>query len=89
MAGYITKNIFLNTFTCPTLGWEVAHNFSTETLSLHGQFIIKEGIEVCKRARSLYSEGVQVSCNNESAAKTTAKLLKDHNCSVILLGGAS
>ena len=83
MPGYITKNLFLSTFTCPTLGWEAHHNPSTEPLSLHDQFVLEEGVEIGRRARSLYPEGILVSGNNESAAKLTAKLLKDQNCSAI------
>jgi hypothetical protein len=26
MPAYITKDIFLKTFTCPTLGWETIHS---------------------------------------------------------------
>ncbi|MCK4886362.1 MAG: DUF2779 domain-containing protein [Planctomycetes bacterium] len=83
MTGYITKDIFLNTFTCPTLGWKIYHDPSTEPLSLHDKFIIEEGIQIGRRARTLYPQGILVSGENISAAKTTAELLKDQNCSVI------
>jgi hypothetical protein len=56
MPSYITKDIFLKTFTCPTLGWETIHSNlnSPEKLSLFDKFKMQEGIEVQERARKLY-----------------------------------
>jgi len=80
----ITKNIFLNTFTCPTLGWEVAHSESgSEELSLFDRFQMEEGIQVHERARKLFPQGILISGNNESAAALTEKYLQNNDVSVI------
>jgi predicted RecB family nuclease len=81
MPGYITKDIFLKTFTCPTLGWETIHSNlnSPENLSLFDKFKMQEGIEVQDRARKLYPQGFLVGGDNPTAAKLTQKLLDNKN----------
>ena len=49
----ITKNLFLNTYACPTYGWHFKHSDSSETASLPDQLRMEEGLEVHQRAREL------------------------------------
>ncbi len=83
MSKYISKEVFLNAMTCPRLGWVRRHHPLTDTLSLHDQFLIDEGVEIGRRARKLYPDGILVKGNNNTAVETTAKLIRDSKCSVI------
>ncbi|MFC1901139.1 DUF2779 domain-containing protein, partial [Chloroflexota bacterium] len=87
----VTKQIFLNGLSCPTLGWllrsgELAYT-KDEDLSLGVKFRIEQGLEIGKRARGLYRDGVLVSdLNPVSAARITEGLLKGGSTPVIFEG---
>ncbi len=75
---------------CPTLGWlersgqEIE---SKEDLSLAEEFRIEQGIEIGKRARNLYPDGILIAGPNlEISAEETAHLIKDGKTEVIFEG---
>ena len=82
----ITKDLFLNTYACPTYGWYLKHSDSRAPISLPDQLRMEEGVEVHQRARELFPEGILISGNNISAYELTQKLLRNKKCSVILEG---
>ncbi len=65
----ISKNIFLNTLFCPSLGWllrsgEEIEQLSQESLSLAEQFRIEQGADIGRRARELYPDGTLIAERN-------------------------
>ena len=56
----ITKEIFLNTVTCPTLGWLLRNTFPQQEESLGERFRKEQGIEIGNRARSLHPDGLLI-----------------------------
>ena len=79
----ITKEIFLNSMVCPALGWlmrseQPIEQLSWESLTLGERFRIEQGLEIHRRARSIYPEGRLVPyINIQAAAKETNKLITD------------
>lgn len=53
----ISKNIFLNTLFCPSLGWDLRHDLVQKDLSLGKRFRMEQGKEVHRLARELYPDG--------------------------------
>lgn len=59
---HITKSLFLNAMACPKLGWRLRHEAESDRGSLSDvstgeRFRIEQGIEVGRRARSIYPRG--------------------------------
>lgn len=82
----ITKELFLNTYACPTYGWYLKHSDGKETVSLPDQFRMEEGIEVHERARKLFPQGILIFGDNIAASEMTQRMLEDKQCPVILEG---
>ncbi len=84
----ITKNIFLNAITCPTLGWLMRTGADVkQTLTLGEILRIEQGNEVGQRARGLYPEGILVkNIDLVAASKETWELISDPCVSVIFEG---
>jgi len=85
----ISKDIFLNTIACPSLGWilrsedDIAQ-LSYESLSLGEQFRMEQGAEIGRRARGLYPNGYLMSGRDLiTAAKETEALMRKSDTSVI------
>ncbi|MBN2286040.1 MAG: DUF2779 domain-containing protein [Tissierellales bacterium] len=81
---FVTKELFLNTYACPTYGWHLEHSDSTEPVSLPDQLRMEEGLQVHQRARKLFPEGVLIVGDNITAYELTQRMLKNKKCSVIL-----
>lgn len=85
----VSKNVFLNTIVCPSLGWllrsgEPIEQLSEESLSLGEWFRIEQGAEIGKRARGLYRDGTLVSGKSLSAAaEDTRSLMGDRGTPVL------
>ena len=80
----INKQIFLNTLTCPTLGWHTSHNTIQSTPTLYDQFLSNQGIEIHNRAHNLFPDGILVDESNFSkAVHQTKELINDKSTSVI------
>ena len=83
---YITKKIFLNTLICPRLGWLLRNtddNLVDEN-DVGAQFRKEQGIEVGKKARYLFPEGVQIiETNIDYAVKRTEEVIRDENIPVL------
>lgn len=85
----VSKEIFLNTLVCPTLGWLI--RMSREEVSreptLGERFRMEQGMEIGKRARELYPDGVLiVDTNIASASEKTKSLIDDSNVSTLFEG---
>ena len=86
----VTKEIFLNTIVCPTLGWllrseEEVELLSEEARTLGEQFRIEQGLEIHRRARQLYPDGKLVAPNNKTAMQEeTITLMNDPSVNTIL-----
>jgi len=81
---YISKDIYLNSLACSALGWQLRNkkNFKQsdrEKLSLGEKFRIEQGLEVGRKARTLYPDGfiIDDSRMQEAAAKTAEAILVD------------
>jgi hypothetical protein len=79
----ITKNLFFTTMACPTYGWLLQSGLPRQPLSPAGELRIEEGIEIHRRARNLFPDGVLVSGDNETSAQTTQQLISDPNTTAI------
>jgi len=80
----INKDIFLNTLTCPTYGWQSSHNALQDEPSLYDQFLAEQGKDVHHRSHSLFPDGVLVDKKNFSkAVDQTQKLITDETTSEI------
>jgi len=88
----VSKQIFLNALVCPTLGWlersgEVAKQITGVELTLGERFRIEQGIEIGRRARELYPNGLLIhDMDITSASKKTKSVMSDPNVSIILEG---
>lgn len=80
----ITKNIFINTAFCTTLGWRL-RNGKIQTEFSPGQlFRMEQGKEIGSLARSLYPEGIFVNeLTSKAAAERTRDLMKNPETRVI------
>lgn len=81
----ITKQHFFDTIYCPTYGW-LNKSEESETLSLIDKLRMEEGIEIHEKARELFPDGISITGNNITAAKTTKKLLNSNGVSFIFEG---
>ncbi|GAG77544.1 unnamed protein product, partial [marine sediment metagenome] len=88
----MSKNIFLNSLACPTLGWllrsgQYNEELSEESLTLADKFRIAQGIEIENRARQLFPNGILVEeKRTQLATRKTKNLMRDPNMSTIFNG---
>lgn len=88
----VTKEIFLNTLVCPTLGWvlrneDVSGLNDSNKQSAGERFRKEQGIEIGRRARSLYPEGILVSSPHFAGnCRRTEEFLSDSGTSSIFEG---
>lgn len=74
----LTKRLFLSWKTCPRQGWLLLHRTGSADLSLGEQFRIEQGIEIGKKARELFPEGILIEQKaTGDAARRTQELLAD------------
>ncbi|UCB42497.1 MAG: DUF2779 domain-containing protein [Dehalococcoidales bacterium] len=83
----VSKQIFLNALSCPALGWvsRCDENFGAPR-NLGERFRMEQGIEIGRRARSLYPGGRLMSLNIALALEETRKALEDESVPVIFEG---
>ncbi len=83
----VSKQVFLNALICPALGWisQCDDAFGAE-LTLGERFRIEQGLEVGRRARSLYPGGRLTSLNFEAALGETKGALADTSVPAIFEG---
>jgi len=82
----VTKNIFLNTLACHTLGWlmRVKEVKRPSPPTLGEIFRMEQGRDIETRARSLYPDGLAVEDTNLNLAhKKTLSAIKNHKVSAI------
>lgn len=86
----VSKKAFLNSLVCPTLGWMTRSgeiDARIEEISLADRFRIEQGIEIGRRARKLYPDGVLIDdANLESASEQTKVLMDSPDVSTIFEG---
>lgn len=88
----LSKTLFLNTITCPTLGWELRNEDTTVQDSLAPKtigekFRVEQGLEIGRRARSLYTAGLLIEEKDmEKAVAATRQAMEDPNVSTIFEG---
>jgi len=75
--GFITKELFLAALACPTRGWRQRNDTAPNSLSPADQLRIQEGMEIHRRARRLFPEGVMVGGSNQECLKQTKDLLSN------------
>lgn len=83
----VSKEIFLNALTCPTLGWLMRYRHYQITPTIGDMFRKEQGKEIGKRAQDLYPDGFLV--NNPdifSASEKTLDLLNGSGISTIFEG---
>jgi len=56
----VTKEIFLAALDCPVIGWLLRHGELQDVSSLGDEFRMEQGMEIGRRARLLFPEGVLV-----------------------------
>lgn len=88
----VSKQIFLNALVCPTLGWllrsgEATKQITEAELTLGERFRIEQGIEIGRRARELYPDGLLIDDTDlVSASRKTERLMNDPSVPIILEG---
>ena len=81
---YITKNIFLNSIVCPSLGWLLRHDQAKQPSTLGEQMLMDQGMEIEQRARELFPEGTLIEWENVSSSiDKTNELISDTRIPVI------
>ncbi|MFW6120285.1 MAG: DUF2779 domain-containing protein [Petrotogales bacterium] len=71
----ITKKVFLEFLKCPVKGWIELNNPPKEDISLADRYRMEEGIEIGKRARQLFPEGVLLEEKNPYIAEDITKCM--------------
>ncbi|MEA2066084.1 MAG: DUF2779 domain-containing protein [Thermotogota bacterium] len=71
----ISKNAFLEFLKCPVKGWIEAHNPPKKDDSLADKYRKEEGIEIEKRARQLFPEGILLEEKNPFIAEDITKCM--------------
>jgi uncharacterized LabA/DUF88 family protein len=80
----ITKNIFINTAFCSTLGWRLRNGKIRAEFSPGELFRMEQGKEIGRLARDRYTDGIFVNeFRPEAAASRTRDLLKKPQTSVL------
>lgn len=80
----ITKNIFINTAFCSTLGWRLRKGKIRTEFSPGELFRMEQGKEIGRLARERYPDGIFVNeIRSEAAAKRTRDLLKKPQTGVL------
>lgn len=88
----LTKELFLNAAACATLGWELRNGIlasqdSREPRTLGEQFRIEQGLEIGRRARSLYPAGLLIEeMDMERAAAETRQAMENPRVLTIFEG---
>ena len=83
----VSKQIFLNALTCPGLGWLMRHEHISKKPTIGEKFLMEQGIEIGRRARELYPEGVLIyESDIVSSSKKTKVLMNDPSIPIILEG---
>ncbi len=84
----VSKQIFLKAVVCPALGWLLRSGEIAEAeLTLGERFRIEQGIEIGRRARELYPDGLLIDdVDLVSASKNTKSVMNDSDVSIILEG---
>jgi len=81
----ITKNLFLTALQCSTLTWHIRAGEYQEPQSLLDKFNCEEGIEIHRRAQSLFPDAILITETEPiTATNQTARLLKTKTTSTIL-----
>lgn len=85
MKKYVTKNIFLNSLACLTLGWLLrTEEPKPEPPTLGDVFRMEQGRDIEMRARTLYPGGLLIDDSDpESARKKTISAIENHEVSEI------
>ncbi len=81
----VTKEVFLNTHACPTLGWLLANDqYPQQPLTLGQRLRMEQGQEIHRRARQTYPHGLHISdLDPVRAAQKTQDALANPQVSVI------
>ena len=85
----VSKEIFLNTLTCPTLGWllRMRREEVYRKPTLGERFRMEQGIEIGKRARELNHNGVLIIDKNIAlASEKTNSVMDDINIPTLFEG---
>jgi len=83
----VKKSIFLHAIVCPAYGWLERAGQISEQPTLGDKFRMEQGLEVGRRARELYPEGVLISEPDlASATEMTKSLIDDSDVSEIFEG---
>lgn len=83
----VSKQIFLNALVCPTLGWLTRAEQLVKTPTLCERFLMEQGMEIGKRARELYPDGILIhEKDTASASKKTKSLMNDPGASILFEG---
>ncbi len=75
--------MFLESIVCPTKAWFTTHNPESIPLTTYQQFNIDEGLEVHKRAHTLFPDGILIGGENITAAEQTTELLRTSTVSTL------
>ncbi|PKB73665.1 MAG: hypothetical protein BZY75_00630 [SAR202 cluster bacterium Io17-Chloro-G7] len=85
----LSKTLFLNTITCPTLGWELRNediiDQDLQAPKTRGElFRVEQGLEIGSRARTLYPTGLLIEEKDmDKAAASTRQAMADPSNRII------
>lgn len=81
---YISKKFFLNTLACPSLGWLLRHDQIDQSPTIGDRFVMEQGMEVERRARDLYPDGVLIEWDSWNASvEKTKEIITDEDIPVV------
>lgn len=81
----VSKDIFLDSIICSSLGWLERNDKFIKTTTLGDKLRMEQGLEIGKRARELYPNGILI--NNKdmnSAIEKTKNLMENPDVKIIL-----
>lgn len=84
----VSKEIFLRAFVCLGFGWLMRHEVISKTPTLAARFRREQGIEIGRRARELYPDGVLIDGPNTVSSRAKTKVLMDDPSVPIIFEGA-
>jgi len=84
----VSKQIFLNALVCPAMGWLLRSGQTNRAeLSLGERFFMEQGLDIGRRARELYPEGLLIEDRwMKPASEKTESAMNDPDVPVIFEG---
>ena len=71
----VSKDIFLNSIICPSFGWLIRNDKVKKTTNIGDKFRMEQGLEIGKRSRMIYPDGILIDDKDIITASEKTKTL--------------